>query len=175
MRVRVIRLAVAICAVGAVACGGNDESPDESTDRQVVGTSGREGQVITVTGCVMSAPPDGFMLTSLDDAIYRETRASDHHTNDPKGGERARHEQNPSAGATRYRLTGDRERLGMFVDREVDIHGRVEAVAGDDTAPATLHVEVIDATGASCGRQQEEGNDRGIMPTQDLPRKLRRR
>jgi hypothetical protein len=182
MRATVIRLAVTVCALSAVACGGRDAS-QASTQPVTVGTSGTEGQLITVSGCLTSVPPDGYMLTSLDDAIERQERGtSGHHQNDPdtkpsepnRGAEneRARHEQNPSSEFGRYRLAGDQSRIAMFVNREIDVRGRVEAVEGDNRTPATLHVEAIDATGASCGDEQERGNDRGILPGQDLPRKL---
>jgi hypothetical protein len=187
MNATVTRFALAMCAAIAIACNGGRDAADSTTPPptatpgEAAATSGTSDEPIRTTGCVTLAQPDGYMLTSLDDAIVRQmTDTSAHHADNPKTRptdpnrgaeqERARHEQNVSAEAGRFRLAGDTDRIRMHVDREVEITGRFRAAAQNET-PATLEIESIDATGASCGRAQADGNDRGILPTQDLPRK----
>jgi hypothetical protein len=188
MSATVTRLAVGLCAALTIACGGRDRAesdavPPSITPGEVAGTSG-ERQSITVSGCLTKVEPDGFVLTSIDDAIVRQvTGTAGHHRDDPDSkpedpnrkaeDERPRNELNPSATQGRYRVAGDAERIAMHLNREVDIRGHVESDNQNET-PDTLHVDVIDATGASCGQDQDRGNDRGLMPTQDVPRKLRR-
>jgi hypothetical protein len=106
--------------------------------------------------------PDGFILTSSDEALLRrETGTVGHHRDDkdtkpsePNRGaedERLRHAQNPSAELGRYRLEGDPARIAMLANREVEVHGRVQRIDAENTTPATLKVETIDATGPQCG------------------------
>jgi hypothetical protein len=187
MNATVTRFALAMCAAIAIACNGGRDAADSTTPPatatpgEAAGTSGTSDEPMRTSGCVTAAQPDGYILTSLDDAIVREaTDTSAHHADNPKTRptdpnrgaeqERARHEQNPSAEAGRFRLAGDTDRIKLYVNREVEVSGRIQAAAQNE-APATLQVESIDATGASCGRAQAHGNDRGILPTQDLPRK----
>ena len=181
----VTRLAVALCAALTIACGGRDqaerdnEPPPTRTPGEGIGTTGAGEQTIKIGGCVTRAEPDGYTLTSIDDAIVGTTGTSGHHQNDPESTpaepnrgaeqERARNELNVSAEAGRYRLAGDADRIGMHVNREVEVTGRVQPSDENET-PATLHVEMIDATGARCGADQRRGNDRGVLPGQDIPR-----
>jgi hypothetical protein len=164
----VARFTVALCAAATVACGGRDQAEHDSappaviTPGEAVGTSGTQDQLVTLTGCVVKAEPDGFMLTSNDEAILRqETGTSGHHRDDedsapvePNRGaedERLRHEQNPSAELGRYRLEGDADRLSMLVNREVEVQGRVQQADARNETPAALQVNTIDATGPRCG------------------------
>ena len=134
--------------------------------------------MISVSGCVVRVPPAGYELASLDDAIVREERGTSGLTdptkpNDPNRGpeqERARHGLNVSAEFTRYHLTGDEGLIGTFVDREVDVKGRLQPNDGGAQTPMTVAVESIKETGAACGSRQEHGNDRGALSTQDWPR-----
>jgi hypothetical protein len=168
MHSTVTRLAAVICDAVAIACGGTDHGesdvnpPATITPGEAVGTSGTSGQHITVSGCVTKAEPDGYVLTSGDEAILRtETGTAGHHRDDrgsapdePNRGaedERLRHAQNPSAELGRYRLAGDAERLAMFANREVEVRGRVQQSDAENATPATLRVEEIDATGPRCG------------------------
>jgi len=168
MHSTVTRLVVAATAAITIACGGTDHGendvnpPATITPGEAVGTSGFDDQRITVSGCVIKAQPDGYVLTSSDEAILRQqTGTAGHHRDnrdstptEPNRGaedERLRHAQNPSAELGRYRLEGDSERLGMLVNREVEIEGRVSRDQNDNSAPATLTVETIDATGPRCG------------------------
>ena len=160
--------AVAASAAIAIACGGTDygdrdiNPPAATTPGESVGTSGTKDQLITVSGCVTKAQPDGFILTSSDEALLRrETGTAGHHRDDkdtkpsePNRGaedERLRHAQNPSAELGRYRLEGDPARIAMLANREVEVHGRVQRIDAENTTPATLKVETIDATGPRCG------------------------
>ena len=65
----VTRFAVASLAVIAIGCGGTDHGdgdvnpPATMTPGEAVGTSGTNGQLITVSGCVGKSAPDGFFLT----------------------------------------------------------------------------------------------------------------
>jgi len=171
MHSTVTRLAVAAGAVIAIACGGPDygdrdvNPPATTTPGEAVGTSGTDDQLITMSGCVTKAAPDGFVLTSSDEGILRqETGTAGHHRDDkhttpaePNRGaedERLRHAQNPSAELGRYRLEGDAERLAMLVNREVEVRGHVHRDKADNSVPATLKVEAIDATGPSCGKSR---------------------
>jgi hypothetical protein len=173
----VTRFAVASLAVIAIGCGGTDHGdgdvnpPDTMTPGEAVGTSGTNDQLITVSGCVIKSAPDGFILTSSDEGIVRrETGTSGHHRDDEGSAasepnrsaedERLRHAQNPSAELGRYRLEGDAERLAMLADREVEVQGRVQRSDSENSAPAVLKVETIDATGPSCGRTR---NERGAI------------
>ena len=160
--------AVAASAAIAIACGGTDygdrdtSPPATTTPGESVGTSGTDDQLITVNGCVMKVQPDGFMLTSSDEAVLRrETGTAGHHRDDsdtkpsePNRGaedERLRHAQNPSAELGRYRLEGDADRIALLANREVEVHGRVQRKDAENATPATLKVETIDATGPRCG------------------------
>lgn len=160
-------VAVAACAALVIACGGTDygdrdtNPPATTTPGEAVGTSGQD-QLITVSGCVTKAPPDGFVLTSRDEAVLRrETGTAGHHRDDkgstpsePNRGaedERLRHAQNPSAELGRYRLEGDANRIAMLANREVEVQGRVQRTEAENTTPATINVETIDATGPRCG------------------------
>ena len=164
----VTRLAVAACAAAAIACGGTDygdrdtSPPASTTPGETVRTSGTTDQLITISGCVTKAPPDGFILTSSDEAVLRrETGTAGHHRDDkgttpsePNRGaedERLRHAQNPSAELGRYRLEGDANRIAMLANREVEVHGRVRRTEAENSAPAILKVETIDSTGPRCG------------------------
>jgi hypothetical protein len=169
MNSTVARLALATCAVIAIGCGGRDQDevdvmpPAEMTPGEAAGTSGTNEQAVTVSGCVTKVQPDGYILTSSDEAVLRqETGTAGHHRDDedtkpsdPNRGaedERLRHAQNPSAELGRYRLEGDAERIAMFANREVQIEGRVHSGDSENTTPATLRIETIDATGPSCGK-----------------------
>lgn len=162
-------LAVAACAALAIACGGTDygdrdtNPPATTTPGETVGTSGTD-QLITISGCVIKAPPDGFVLTSSDEAVLRRhTGTAGHHRDDkdstpaePNRGaedERLRHAQNPSAELGRYRLEGDADRIAMLANREVEVQGRVERRDAENSTPATINVETIDATGPRCGEE----------------------
>jgi hypothetical protein len=154
-------------AVFAIACGERDQLADTNppvvmTPGEVAGTSGTNDQLIAISGCVTKAAPDGFVLTSSDEAMLRqETGTAGHHRDDKdtlpseanRGAEdeRLRHAQNPSAELGRYRLEGEAERLAMHVNREVEIKGRVHASDRENTTPSVLRVESIDATGPRCG------------------------
>jgi hypothetical protein len=169
MHSTVTRLAVAVCAAIAIACGGTDygdrdtNPPATTTPGEAVGTSGTNDQLITVSGCVTKAEPDGFILTSSDEAVVRhETGTAGHHRDDagskpsePNRGaedERLRHAQNPSAELGRYRLEGDADRIAMLDNREVEVKGRVQRSEAENSTPATLKVETIDATGPRCAK-----------------------
>jgi hypothetical protein len=166
----VTRLAVAAFAVIAIACGGTDHGdrdvnpPATITPGEAVGTSGTNDQLITVSGCVTKMDPHGYVLTSSDEAVLRQETGTAGHRRDnedttptePNRGaedERLRHAQNPSAELGRYRLEGDAERISMLVNREVEVHGRVQQADNENTTPATLKVETIDATGPRCGQR----------------------
>jgi hypothetical protein len=168
MHSTVARLAVAVCAAITIACGGRDEvrsdvnPPATTTPGEAVGTSGTADQLITISGCVTRAQPDGFILTSSDEALLRkETGTAGHHRDDldtppteaNRGSEndRLRHAQNPSAELGRYRLEGDAERMAMYVNREVEVQGRVHQTDAENSTPAALRVETIDAVGPRCG------------------------
>jgi hypothetical protein len=170
MHFTVTRFAVAACAAIAIACGGRDEGQSDTmppatvTPGEATGTTGDNDQLITLSGCVTKAEPDGYVLTSTDEAILRrETGTSGHHRDDKDSkpseanrgaeDERLRHAQNPSAELNRYRLAGDAARIAMHVDREVEIQGRVEHGDNENTTPATVRVISIDATGAGCGQR----------------------
>ena len=163
----VTRFAVALGAAAAIACGGRDldenatNPPAVVTPGEAVGTSGTANQLIRLTGCVAKAEPDGYLLTSNDEAILRqETGTAGGHRDDEgtaptdanRGAEdeRLRHAQNPSAELGRYRLEGDADRLAMLVDREVEVHGRVTQSDSANETPAALQIETIDATGPRC-------------------------
>lgn len=185
MNPSITRLAVAVCAATAIACGGREQAesnanpPAVTTPGETAGTSGTSDQLIRISGCLTRAEPDGYALRSLDDAIVGTTGTTQHHRDNPESEpdepnrgaeqERTRNRLNVSAEASEYRLAGDDARLGMHVDREVEITGRVQPTAQNEMA-STLHVDTIDATGASCGDRQDRGNDRGVLPGQDLPR-----
>lgn len=186
MNPTVTRFALAACAAAAVACNSGRDAAESHppaivTPGETAGTSGLD-PIITIGGCLTRSQPDGFILTSIDDAIVGTTGTRDRHRNNPASApedpnpraeqERSRHDLNPSAQAGRYRLEGNAERIAMHVNREVEVTGRVEAPAQNEI-PATLHVETIDATGARCGEEQERGNDRGALPGQDLRRRPR--
>jgi hypothetical protein len=168
MNSTVTRLALAICAAIAIGCGGRDEAkndvmpPAELTPGEAAGTSGTNDQLITLTGCVTKAQPSGFVLTSDDEAMLRqETGTSGHHRDDKKTSpteanrgsedERLRHAQNPSAELGRFRLEGDADRIAMLVNREVEIKGHMHSGDSENTTPATVRIETIDATGPRCG------------------------
>jgi len=169
MYATVTRRAIVVgAAMIAIACGGSDygkndvNPPATTTPGEAVGTSGTNDQLITVSGCVTKAAPDGFILTSNDEAVLRdETGTAGHHRDDkastpadPNRGaedERLRHAQNPSAELGRYRLEGNAERIAMFVNREVEIKGNVQRRDTENSTPATLKVDMIDATGPRCG------------------------
>jgi hypothetical protein len=165
----VTRFALALCAAATIACGGRDHAesdtapPPTVTPGETAGTSGTDDELITISGCVTKVNPDGYTLTSSDEAIIRrETGTSGHHKDDKDSApdepnrsgedERLRHAQNPSAEMGRYRLAGDAERIALHVDREVEISGRVQHADNQNETPATLHIETIDATGPRCGR-----------------------
>lgn len=165
---RPIRVAVALCAAITIACGGRDAGegdtapPATVTPGETVGTAGGGKQAIRVSGCVTKVEPDGYVLTSADEAIVRrETGTSGHHRDDKdtqpteanRGAEdeRLRHAQNPSAEMSRFRLVGEAERLAMYVGREVEVTGSVEHPDKENSTAANLHVDAIDATGPTCG------------------------
>ena len=167
MHSSVTRFAVVLGAAMTIACGGRDQGgadtapPATVTPGEAAGTSGDANQLITISGCVVKAPPDGYVLTSDDEAILREEAGTaGHHRDDEdtapmdanRGSEdeRLRHAQNPSAELHRYRLAGDDQRLAMHVGREVEIQGRVEHGDAENSTPATITIETIDATGPSC-------------------------
>lgn len=167
MHSTVTRLAIAAGVAMTIACGGRDDTgrdtmpPPTITPGEATGTSGQQDQLITISGCLVKAEPDGYVLTSNDEAILREeTGTAGHHRDDKdttpadasRGSEdeRLRHAQNPSAELHRYRLAGDAERLALHVGREVEVKGRVQQVTGDNAVPATINVQMIDATGPSC-------------------------
>jgi hypothetical protein len=169
MNSTVTRLALATCAAIAIGCGGRDQAegdvmpPAQVTPGEAAGTSGTDDQLIKLSGCITKAAPDGFILTSNDEAVLRhETGTAGHHRDDKdtkpsdanRGAEdeRLRHAQNPSAELGRYRLEGDAERIAMFDNREVEITGRVHSGDSENTTPAAVRIETIDATGPSCGR-----------------------
>ncbi len=185
MTTRLIRVALPLSAMLAVACGRSDDRVDFSSgvtaslESGAVGTSGPGHEAIAVSGCVVRVAPDGFALTSLDDALVREERGTSGiptdltKPNQPNRGgeqERARHGLNVSAEFTRYHLVGDAGRLATFVDREVDVQGRVQPGDQQNRTPLAITVERIHETGAACGARQDRGNDRGVLPTQDWPR-----
>lgn len=161
---------LAASAALVIACGGTDygdrdtNPPATTTPGEAVGTSGTDNQLITISGCVTKAQPDGFILTSRDEAVVRhETGTSGHHRDDkdskptePNRGaedERLRHAQNPSAELGRYRLEGDAERIAILANREVEVHGRIQRNEAENSIPAILKVETIDATGPRCGKK----------------------
>jgi hypothetical protein len=168
MHSTVKRTALVALAALAIGCGRHDEAksdtnpPSVRTPGEAVGTSGTNDQLITASGCITKAAPDGFVLTSTDEAMLRsETGTSGHHRDDKdtkateanRGAEaeRLRHAQNPSAELGRYRLEGDVDRLAMFVNREVEIKGRVQMSDAENSTPTALEVDTIDATGPRCG------------------------
>lgn len=171
MHSTVTRLAATVfCAAIAIACGGRDQAesdvdpPAVMTPGEAVGTSGTRDQLITMNGCITKVEPDGYVLTSADEALLRqETGTAGHHRDDDDSGpaepnrgaedERLRHAQNPSAELGRYRLEGDAARLALHVNREVEIRGRVQTTDTENSTPATLRVETIDATGPACGER----------------------
>jgi hypothetical protein len=185
MRSRATRLIIATCAaLTVVSCNTprSQTEPAQAPTEYAEGTAGVRDEPISMSGCVTRVEPDGYVLTSIDDALERHTGAAGHHTDDPKSrpqdasrgaeNERARSDQNVSPEFGRFRLTGNAVGLATYVDREVDLRGRV--VGGDSgPMPHTISVESIRPTGAACGAKQERGNDRGNLPGQDLPRKLR--
>jgi hypothetical protein len=165
---RLIHVGVAICAVITIACGGRDAGdsdtapPPTVTPGETAGTAGEGEQAIRVSGCVTKVEPDGYVLTSADEAIVRrETGTSGHHRDDKdtqpteanRGAEdeRLRHAQNPSAEMGRFRLVGEADRFAMHVGREVEVTGRVEHSDRENSTAATLNVDTIDATGPTCG------------------------
>jgi hypothetical protein len=167
MSATVTRLAVALGAVTTIACGGRDLAENDTNPPAViapgeaVGTSGTTNQLITLSGCLAKAEPDGYVLTSIDETILRQETGTAGHHRDDEGStpeepnrsaedERLRHEQNPSAELGRYRLEGDAERLAMLVDREVQVQGRVQNTDAMNETAASLAVETIDATGPRC-------------------------
>jgi hypothetical protein len=168
MNATVTRFAVAVCAAMTVACGGRDQGgadtqpPPTITPGEAAGTSGIGDQSIRISGCITKAEPDGYVLTSADEAILRrETGTAGHHRddkdsqpNEPNRGaedERLRHAQNPSAEMSRFRLAGEGDRFALHVGHEVEVTGRVQHTDAENSTPATLHVESIDATGLTCG------------------------
>ena len=170
MYTTVTRIALAAFAATAIACGGTDHGdsdvnpPPTTTPGEAVGTSGTSDQPITISGCVTKADPDGYILTSSDEAVLRqETGTAGHHRDDkdttpaePNRGaedERMRHAQNPSAELGRYRLEGDAGRIAMLLNREVEVQGRIHRADSENTTPATLQVATIDATGPRCGQR----------------------
>ena len=167
MHSTVTRLAIAAGVAMTIACGGRDDTerdtmpPPTVTPGEATGTTGQKDQLITISGCLTKAEPDGYVLTSDDEAILRqETGTAGHHRDDKdttpadasRGSEdeRLRHAQNPSAELHRYRLAGDSERLALHVGREVEVQGRVQQTDSENSTPATIHVETIDATGPGC-------------------------
>ena len=169
MNASVTRFALALCAAATIACGGRDDAdrdtppPPTVTPGETAGTSGTGDEPITISGCVTKAEPDGFVLTSSDEAVIRrETGTSGHHRDDKESApdeanrsgedERLRHAQNPSAEMGRYRLAGDAESIARNVNREVEVTGRVQHTDARNETAETLLVEMIDATGPRCGR-----------------------
>jgi hypothetical protein len=169
MNASVTRFALALCAAATIACGGRDHAESDTpppatiTPGETAGTSGTGDESIRISGCVTKAEPDGYVLTSSDEAIMRrETGTSGHHRddtdsapNDPNRSgedERLRHAQNPSAEMGRYRLAGDAQSIARHVGREVEVSGRVQHSDNQNETPATLLVEMIDATGPRCGQ-----------------------
>lgn len=167
MHSTVTRIALATCAAITLACGGREQAerdvnpPATVTPGEAVGTSGDRDELITISGCVAKAQPDGFVLTSSDDALLRgKTGTAGHHRDDVKTrptdanrgaeDERLRHAQNPSAELGRYRLEGDADRIAMLENREVEVQGRIASDDAENSTPATLRVETIDATGPRC-------------------------
>ncbi len=170
MNASVTRFAVACCAAMTIACGGRDQAesdtapPPTVTPGEAVGTSGMGAETIKISGCVTKTEPDGYVLTSSDEGILRrETGTAGHHQDDKESApneanrsgedERLRHAQNPSAEMGRFRLAGDTESIARHVDREVGVSGRVQQSDKTNETPATIHVEVIDATGPRCGER----------------------
>lgn len=168
MNASVTRFALALCAAATIACGGRDHAesdtppPPTVTPGETAGTSGTGDEPITISGCVTKAEPDGYVLTSSDEAIIRrETGTSGHHKDDKASAptepnrsgedERLRHAQNPSAEMGRYRLAGDADIIARHLGREVEVSGRVQHSDTQNETPATLVVEMIDATGPRCG------------------------
>lgn len=168
MNATVTRVAVALCAAITIACGGRDLAENDNTNPpavvapgEAVGTSGTANQLITLSGCLIEAEPDGYVLTSVDEAILRqETGTTGHHRDDAGSApeepnrsaedERLRHTQNPSAELGRYRVEGDADRFAMLVNREVEVQGRVQNTDVENDTPTALRVETIDATGPQC-------------------------
>jgi len=170
MHSTVTRFALVLGAAMTIACGGRDEArndrmpPATTTPGEAAGTSGQQQALITISGCLAKAEPDGYVLTSDDEAIVRqETGTAGHHRDDEdtaptdanRGSEdeRLRHQQNPSAELHRYRLEGDAERIALHVGKEVEIQGRIQRSDTENSTPATIRVEAIDATGPSCGKK----------------------
>lgn len=162
------RLAVAALLTAAVACGGRDAAepdvPPTATPGEAAATTGTldpQNERITIAGCLTKDNAEEFVLTSADDAIVRQERGTSGFHQDPDTRlsdanrgleeERARHSQNPSAEFGRYRLEGEAERLSMHLNREVEIQGEVLRTDGENSTPAVVRVEAIDATGARCG------------------------
>lgn len=165
----VTRIAVVAFAASTIACGGRDQSendvnpPATMTPGEAAGTTGTSNELIKVSGCITKVEPDGYILTSGDEAVLRhETGTAGHHRDDKKTAptdanrgaedERLRHAQNPSAELGRYRLEGDADRIALLVNREVDVEGRLVQKDAENSTPATLKIETIDATGPSCGK-----------------------
>ena len=166
MHSTVTRLAVAACAVIAIACGGRDQAesdlpPATTTPGEAVGTSGDLNPTITMTGCVTKGEQGGYVLLSNDEAMVRNETGTtgrrddqDSAPSEPNRGaedERLRHLQNPSAELGQYKLAGDAGRFAMYLNREVEVQGHVKSDDSENSTPATLRVELIDATGPSCG------------------------
>jgi hypothetical protein len=161
----VTRLAVAACAAIAIACGGRDQAesdnpPATTTPGEAVGTSGELSPTITMTGCLTKAQSGEFVLLSNDEAMVRNETGTAGRRDDPDSApsepnrgaedERLRHLQNPSAELGQFKLAGDADRLAMYVNREVEVQGHVKQTDAENSTPATLRVELIDATGPSC-------------------------
>ena len=170
MNASVTRFALALCAAATIACGGRDEAksdtapPPTVTPGEAAGTSGTGDEMIKVSGCITRVDPDGYVLTSSDEAILRrETGTSGHHRDDKDSApadpnrksedERLRHAQNPSADLGRFRLAGDPDSIARNVGYEVEVTGHVQHDDNENSTPATLRVESIDATGPRCGER----------------------
>lgn len=172
MRATIPGALLALVVAVTIACDGGTTTsapPHTVTPGEAAGTTGSTDEPIAISGCVTHVPPDGYMLASLDDAVDRMKTAGRHEDNpatrptDPNRGaenERARHDQNVSAEMTRYRLAGDPNRLAAYVDREVDVSGRLMHDDRENATPMTIAVESVKPTGAACGGQQKRGNER---------------
>jgi len=168
MNAQITRFAAACCAAMTLACGGADSGdadagpPPAMTPGEALATKGTSNASIRMTGCIVAGQDGGYVLTSADEAALRRTIGTAGGSRDDLDSqpaepnrqaedERLRHRQNPSAELGRFQLAGDTDRFAMHAGREVEVTGRVTHADTENSTPATLTVETIDATGPVCG------------------------
>jgi hypothetical protein len=146
-----------------MACGGWEDAAGNGSGayvspRETVGTSGSIDNEITIRGCVVRLPPDEYVLTSSDDPLASQYRATagrhqgdaDARPTDVRGNEILRPEQNPSLEFGRFRLTGSSEQFVTHVDREVEVKGLIDERS---ETPNTLRVVSMRTTGRQCSSE----------------------